>query len=303
MTDAIPKAKYIGKLNLGGYEISCAVLDNGKRVLVERTMANALGKKGSGAYWQRKKGDKKGAFLPEYVSARYLENFVNTDLKKKLEKPVQYINKNRRLTTGVDATVLPDICDVWITAKEKGALDEKQSKTAARAYILMKAFATVGIIALVDEVTGYQEVRDRDELNRILEAYIAKELLPWTKRFPDEFYQQMFRLRGWIYSPLSIKRPQYVGKLTNEIIYEKLPPGILNELRRKNPRTPKGHRKHRHHQFLTLDIGDPHLEKHLASVTTLMRASPNWATFNRLFQRAFPPAVQQGEFPFDELEE
>jgi len=303
MKVAIPKAKYKGKLDLGGYEISCAVLDNGKRVLVERTMANALGKKGSGAYWQKKKGDEKGAFLPEYISARYLENFVNTELKKKLEKPIQYINKNGRLTTGVDATVLPDICDVWITAKEKSALNEKQSKTAERAYILMKAFATVGIIALVDEVTGYQEVRDRDELNRILEAYIAKELLPWAKRFPDEFYQQMFRLRGWIYRPLSVKRPQYVGRLTNEIIYEKLPPGVLNELRRKNPRTPKGHRKYKHHQFLTLDIGNPHLEKHLASVTTLMRASPNWATFNRLFQRAFPPSVQQGEFQFDELEE
>jgi hypothetical protein len=163
----------------------------------------------------------------------------------------------------------------------------------------MRGLAHVGITALVDEATGYQQVRDRDELHRILEAYIAKELLPWTKRFPDEFYGQMFRLRGWQYSPPSVKRPKYVGKLTNELIYEKLPKGVLEELRSKNPVTPRGYRKHKHFQFLTEDIGNPHLEKQVVSVTTLMRASPNWATFERLFKRAFGI---QGEFYFEELE-
>lgn len=158
MPEEIPKAKkYVGKLDLGGYQISCAVLDNGKRVLVERSMANALGRKGGGAYWQRKKKGKGGASLPEYVSARYLKEYVDDELKEKLEQAITYINQNGRLTTGVDATVLPDICDVWITAKENGALNEQQAQTADRAYVLMKGFATVGIIALIDEVTGYQE--------------------------------------------------------------------------------------------------------------------------------------------------
>ena len=135
--------------------------------------------------------------------------------------------------------------------------------------------------------------RDRDALNMILEAYIAKELLPWAKQFPDEFYRQLFRLRGWQYSPMTVKRPQYVGKLTNELIYDKLPPGVLNELREKNPRTAKGHRKHKFHQFLTEDIGHPHLGKQIASVVTLMRISPNWRKFYDMFKQAFPKSGDQ----------
>ncbi len=118
--------------------------------------------------------------------------------------------------------------------------------------------------------------------------------LKWAKRFPDEFYKQLFRLRGWQYSPFSVKRPVFVGKLTNYLIYEQLPDGVLEELRHKNPKDEKGRRKHRHHQFLTEDIDNPHLEKHLASVTTLMRASTHWRSFERLFIRAFqkPSSVQ-----------
>ena len=97
----------------------------------------------------------------------------------------------------------------------------------------MRGFARVGITALIYEATGYEKIKDRDELEKILEAYISKELLPWTKRFPDDFYQHLFRLRGWQYRPLSIKRPKYVGKLTNELIYDKLPKGVLNDLRGK----------------------------------------------------------------------
>mgnify|MGYP003561277120 CR=1 FL=1 len=52
----------------------------------------------------------------------------------------------------------------------------------------MRAFARVGITALVDEATGYQYERENDELQKILKAYISEELLPWQKRFPDIFY-------------------------------------------------------------------------------------------------------------------
>ena len=97
--------------------------------------------------------------LPEYISAKYLENYVSNELKEKLNQPISYINQNNRLTAGVDATILPDICDVWITAKEKGALTEDQVKTAERAYILMKGFATVGIITLINEsITQYSHI-------------------------------------------------------------------------------------------------------------------------------------------------
>jgi len=148
--------------------------------------------------------------------------------------------------------------------------------------------AHVGIIALVDEATGYQEVRDRLALQKILERYISKELLPWTKRFPDEFYEQLFKLRSWQYSGMSIKRPSYVGKLTNDLIYQRLAPGVLEVLRKVTPRDYKGRTKHRFHQHLTADVGNPELDKHLHAVIALMKATTTWKVFYRLIQRAFP---------------
>ncbi len=94
-------------------------------------------------------------------------------------------------------------------------------RIATQCEILVRGFARIGVVALVDEATGYQKVRQRDELHKILEAYIAKELLPWTKRFPDEFYEEMFRLRGWGFDPESCKRPILVGKLTESIVYKR----------------------------------------------------------------------------------
>ena len=288
----IPRAKkYVGKLNLNGYIISCAVLNNGKRVLVERSMANALGQKGSGAYWQRKKrmGDiQNGALLPSYVSARYLEKYVSPELKEKLERPIMYINQNNRLTPGVEATVLPDICDVWITAKEKGALTKEQEVTAERAYVLMKGFATVGIIALIDEATGYQEERGRLALQEILDKYLLPYQAAWAKRFPDSFYKAVFRLKKWPYDPSSVKRPSVVGWITNDIVYNRLAPGILKELKTRTPRDEKGRRKHRFHQLFTEDVGHPKLQEHLIRAEVLMNATPNWSTFYKLLQRALP---------------
>jgi hypothetical protein len=106
--------------------------------------------------------------------------------------------------------------------------------------------------------------------------------------FPDEFYQQLARLRGLHYSEFATKRPAYIGRLTNDIVYERLAPGVLDELKRKTPRDDKGRRKYKYHQWLTEDIGNPRLREHLWAVIGLMRASSNWRNFESLLNRAFP---------------
>ncbi len=129
-------------------------------------------------------------------------------------------------------------------------LTEEQRRIASVCDLLIRGFAQVGIIALVDEATGYQELREKDELNRILSAYINEELRPWVKRvFPEEFFRQIYRLHGWTYIPGNISRPQVIGNMINKWIYEYLRDGVLTALREKNRTTDAGHRKHRHHQF------------------------------------------------------
>ena len=279
--EKMPKATHSGNIEIGQLKIACSVLEDGRRVLSGRTVTTSLGLTGRGQGMRR------------IIESKSLKPFITKRLQMAIENPIVF-KGTRTVTHGYEAWVLPEICQAILTTRDDGKLPVNQSHMAIQADILIRAFATVGIIALIDEVTGYQEIRDRNELNRILEAYIAKELLPWTKRFPDEFYEQLFRLLNWQYSPMSAKRPGYVGTLTNQLVYEKLPPGVIEELREINP-SEKGRRKHKHHQFLTEEIGNPHLEKHIASVTTLMRISPNYKTFKKHFDKAFPPPIEQIE--------
>ena len=295
----IHPATDLSALRIGDIELPCAVLSDRTRVITHTSVIKTLGRGyGGKSIKLARMSERNGPPLPAFLSGKTLEPFVPDSLRIALNKPILFRSRGG-IRRAVNASLIPEICEVWLEARDAGALQKLQEPIARRADVLMRGLAHVGITALIDAATGYEKIRDRDELNHILEAYIAKELLPWTKRFPDEFYEQLFRLRGWQYRPLSVKRPKYVGKLTNELIYEQLPTGVIDELRSKNPVTPKGYRRHKFFQFLTEEIGNPHLEKQLASVTTLMRASPNWATFDRLFNRAFG---MQGEFYFEELD-
>lgn len=293
--DSIAKSEFAGELLIGELALPCAVLTNGTRVLSERGVVNALGGKRGGSHWRRMREARDAVYTPVFLSATNLAPFISASLKVALSRPVHYKALNGGIGYGVEATLLPEICNVFLRARRAGALTPQQEHIAATAEVLMSGLAHVGIIALVDEVTGFQEVRDRTELHKILTAYVSREFLPWSKRFPDEFYQELFRLRGWAYSPPQPKRPKIIGHITNQLVYEKLPPGVLEELKKKNPVISTGLRRHKHHQFLTDDVGHPHLEKHLVAVTTLMRASSSWESFKRLFSRAFPSNDSQRE--------
>lgn len=278
------KASHDGTLQIGNLVIDCSVLNDGTRVLSYRSVNRSLGKS--------EKWNKKGATeLPPFISQKELKDFIPRELSAPLSNPIEYKPLHGgRTAYGVPAELLPEICDVWLRAREDGALKSKKSLASAKqAEILMRGLAHVGIIALVDEATGYQETRDRQELQKILACYISKELLPWSLKFPHEFYKEMFRLNGWSYNASSKrKKPMLAGKYTKEWIYDKLPNGVIEELSKRNPRNEAtGRREHHHHRFLTEDVGNPHLGKQIAAVTTLMRASANMATFKRLFARAF----------------
>ncbi|MFB3057273.1 MAG: P63C domain-containing protein [Ignavibacteriaceae bacterium] len=283
-----PKATHQGTLEIANMKIPCAVLKDGTRVLSERSVATTLGRKGSGAYWQKKKSIEKGAILPEYISAKYLQPFISDEMREKLLKPIVYKQKNGALARGINAFLLPEICEIWLDAKEKGAIPKSQEKAEKNAEILMRGFARIGIIALIDEATGYQEVRDRLALAKILDKYILDEYRKWTRTFPPEFYKEMFKLKKWPYDEKQIKRPSVIGHYTNDLVYKRLAPGVLKELQHKNPRTSKGYRKQKHTQWLTGDIGIPKVKEHLVGLIALMKAAPNWRKFTDMVGRVYP---------------
>lgn len=293
MTDNILKATHMGKLTLGELEIPCFVLEDGTRVLSQRGIQKSLNMSSGG---RGPNAHRMTTFVGQFDG----KGAPDKDLVMRISNPIYFRTPKSLLAHGFEATLLVDICDAILAARNTAPLLKQQAHIAERAELLVRAFARVGIIALVDEATGYQEVRDRDALHRILEMYISPELLPWAKRFPDEFYHHIFRLRKWPTSPPTEKRPGFVGKLTNFLIYEKLPHGVLTELKERNPTVKPGRRKYRHHQYLTDDVGNPHLTRQLVAVITLMRISKSWTGFMGHFAEAFPTEGTQQYFQVDD---
>ncbi len=303
----IPRAPYTGELVIAGRHISCAVLENGKRLLTQESFLRAVGraakaKAGTGS--ERLAADASTVGLPPFLAADNLSPFISDELRE-ATSPIVFRNSKGRKGYGYDARLLPMVCEVYLKAHDaKTVLLPSQKHIYEACYLLMRGLAQVGIIALVDEATGYQKYRERDELNRILEKYIVEELRPWIKTFPDEFFKQVYRIHGWEYNSATSQRTPLVGKLINEWIYKQLPPVVLPKLQELNPITENGRRKHRHHQLLTADTGIEHLDKQIDTVTMLMRVSENREEFERLFGRAFnlPPKPIQERlgFSFDD---
>jgi hypothetical protein len=281
-----PKAEHPAILRIGGLEFDCAVLDNGQRVISETKFMETMGMYRSGAVSVRRK--EAGAPIPLFIAHKNLKPYAEKHLGSVHFELVQYRNERGSPAMGIPAELLPKVCEIWMDANKAGVLGSRQKIIAERAEILLRGFAQVGIIALIDEATGYQYLRARTALEEILDRFVAKEFRKWAKRFPDEFYSELFRLRDWEYKEATVKRTPLVGKLTLDLVYERLAPGVRAELERKNPKDEKGRRKRKHHVWLTEDVGDPRLREHLASVIALMRASDTWAVFKGLINRALP---------------
>lgn len=288
-SDHIPRATHGSPdhpLRIAGGEIPCYVLEDGTRVLAMTGMLKSLDMSlgGSG-------GNPRGAKdrLARFVTTKSLNPFISEGLLSRIYEPIKFRTPHGSLANGYEATILADLCDAVLEARKAGALIQKQTHIAERAEVLVRGFARVGIIALVDEATGYQEKRERDELHRILALYLTDERLGWAKRFPDEYFRQLARLWGWNWSSMGGQSPRYVGHLTNRLVYDRLPPGVLEELKRRNPPSEETRRrKWRHHQFLTEDFGQPELRDHILRLVTVMQLSADRETFERNFAEVFP---------------
>lgn len=282
-------AKYEGILHLGDKELSCAVLNDNTRVISATAVFEAFDRPRKGKSNEGYRADQ----MPAFINANNLQPFVNEELLGWTEI-ITFRDKNNITRTGYNAHILRGLCRVYIDARKNGVLLKSQIRFAEIAESILYALSGVGIIALVDEATGYQYDRERDELQKILKAYISEELLPWQKRFPDVFYKELFRLNGWDYTVNGIKkRPGVIGKWTNILVYDQLPKGVLDELKKKTPRSKSGNKTARYHQYLTLDVGEPNLSNAINQAITIFMLSSSmkemWYNFNRLKER------QQGQ--------
>lgn len=273
-------------LRIGDIEIPCYVLEDGTRVLSQRGLQAGVGMSTGGG----SAGEQRLASFAASIAEKSTENnelvVRGRALTESLQKPVKFrVPGQGRPVYGYEATVLADLCDLILAARAAGKLQRQQEHIAKQAEILVRGFARVGIIALVDEATGYQKDRAKDALAKILEAYVAKELQPWVKTFPVDYYEQMCRLRGLPFPPVGANYPSYFGTLTNNIVYDRLAPGLRHELKQL---AAKDNKKGRLHQRLTTEIGHPKLREHLASVVTVMKLSSSYEDFSEKLESVHP---------------
>ncbi|MDP3860601.1 MAG: P63C domain-containing protein, partial [Phaeovulum sp.] len=295
----LPRATHRGSIEIGGAIIPCAVLEDGRRVLTETGVTSALGSRSGGSKRIKKELEATGAQVPVFLAPNNIKPFITNELLEGPLKPITY-KDGRRHVVGFDATILPKVCNVWLAARDAGALQKQQLDRAYRAELLVRALADVAIIALVDEATGFQSERDRDALSHLLAIYLSEERLAWARRFPDEFYRQVYRLRGWSW-PVGKAKTQYLGRITNDIVYERLPAGVLEKLRERNPvEADTKRRKWKHHQFLSVEVGQPDLRDHILQILPIMRISKDWSTFKRHLDVAFPIKGTQIEMNYDQ---
>ena len=298
MSKQLLKATHEGKITLGETDLTCAVLSNVTRVITKSAVFKAFGRNNRG----RNIGEVRVPNMPAFIDANNIQPFISQELKGVLN-PIDYIDKNEKVSTGYDATILPQMCKMYLDARQAKALKSQQLPLARASEILLLGLSNIGIIALVDEATGYQHEREKDELQKILKAYISEELLKWQKTFPDTYYSEIFRLNGWNFTVQDIKkRPGVVGTWTNKLIYEQLPKGILDELKTKTPKSATGNYTARFFQSLTADTGHPHLSAQLNQIIAVMRISDDWKEFIANFNKMVARKNGQLELKFSDLE-
>ena len=274
----IPTANYQGTLNIAGAEIRCAVHDLGDRVvrvIVQREVVGLL------------TGNKKGN-LDRYLKPKNLEPYVPAKFKDKvLEDATIVLVINGRKAFCYEGEDIVDLCKMYLDARKTGGiLLPSQLQLAERAELLVTSLAKTGITGLIDEATGYQHIRAKDALQAYLNKILRNELAAWVRRFPDDFFREIYRLKQWDWKGNG-KYPPVMGKYIVDIVYKRLGPGILNELLKLNPKGENGRRPAKHHQWLTDDIGHPALSQHLYSVIGLMRISDDWNQFKTFLNKAY----------------
>jgi hypothetical protein len=304
----LPRAlpEYQGVLNLGGMSLPCAVIQGPagiQRVLTETGITNAILGSRSGASKRLKQRtvSEGGAPLPIFLAPGQLKPFISKELEEGPLTPIDYVDGDR-IVRAYDASILPAVCDVWLKAREAGALQRQQLSKAQHAEILTRALAQTGIVALIDEVTGYEKVRPQNALQAYLELVIRKELAAWAKKFPDEFYENIYKLRGWKWPGMGKNRFSVVAHYTRDLVYERLGPSVLRELEQKTPKNERGYRSNKLHQWLTEDVGDPMLAQHLHALLMFQRlaitSGYGWNRFVQMVDLVLPKRGTTLPLPF-----
>ena len=277
----IPKATHEGILMIGDIEIPCARLEDGTRVLTQSGMMLALGRARQAKGRQYYDAD---VNLPAFLTAKNLKAFIPSGLSV-TSSQMEFKTLRGKRAFGYRAELLPIVCGVFLDAKAGNVLTEHQAHIAERALILIRGFASVGIIALIDEATGFQYDRPRRDLEEYLKKFLSESLRRWVRSFPGDYFKHLCRLKGVPLRP-DMKLPQYFGHITNDLVYRRIAPGLLRAI--KERRSERGNPSNKLHWWTSEELGRPELLLHLGTVVGLMKTHTDYDAFYRQLNAIAP---------------
>jgi hypothetical protein len=141
--------KHEGEIDLVGVKLPCYILEDGSRVFSASETQEVLEKIGGGI----------GRSLEKEVLSLKLLNCRKGDIMINCYK----------------ATILVEICEFYINNPIINKNSPKQRLIVEEHEMLFNSFAKVGVNALIDEATGYQQEREKEELRALTRAYILSE--------------------------------------------------------------------------------------------------------------------------------
>jgi hypothetical protein len=295
-----PKAIAEGVLKIGDVHLPCAVLDdaNNTRVLTQNGFLKAIGRHpfaqgGTGSAIDN---------IPPFLKAKNLKEFISKDLDRSMA-PLHYLPRNP--TAGFDGVgygyqgkLLPEVCWVYQDAMVARKLLPSQMHIGQACKAFLKALTNYAIDDLIDQATGFDDLRKREAINRILDKYVRADALPYVRMFDLDFYRQVYRLNRWPFDPDKTARPGVIGHWTNDL-YDRLAPMIRPELHRLVRRNAKGKPTQKLTQHLSPEEGKPRLKELLEGVKALMRVSSDWEDYVVKLDIAFPRFDETMTLPFD----
>lgn len=276
VTEEMPFSMFPGTVKFGDMDIECHVLNDGRRVFTQGEVVRVL------------TGGTESSNLTRYLSRNPL---IGNDFSV---GPIPFrIPSNPTVAIGSEATLLVEICERYLDARAQGLLKRSQLPLAAQAEIVVRACAKVGVIALIDEATGYQQVRARNALQLKLQAFIADDMQEWARMFPEEFWLELARLEGVHYSPRS--RPLRWGKYVMMFVYDAIDADVGRWLRENNP---DPHFLQNHHQWFK-KYGREKVHDQIIQVIAVMKLCRDMADFKTKFAHVFKKTPLQ--ITFDDI--
>ena len=282
MNASMLTASHYGVVHFGDLDCEVVVLTTGERGYVRKQVAKLLGvhENNTGHRFRQILAD----FSPKSLS----------DMDK-FESPISLPSGRR--AQFFPAGVITQIASGVIDAALNQTLHRARKKLVPNCMKIMRALATTGEVALIDEATGYQHHRAPDALQELISKLLRQSCASWERRFHPDYYRAIYRLFGWKYQGHDQNPPHVVGQITLRWVYGPvLPEDLLGEIRNRKGISQK------HHQWLT-DQGLAHLESQIHAVTAIARSSMSYPDFKRRCEAAFAGAALQLGLLLDELEE